>query len=368
MPDVVVPEFAMDSVRISGLPELQAHMEELTNDPSAAFNAKLFDDVELQLTEDNIPPLLPVLLGPLTTILKSTTQDPTPCLSLTIKLLSPLPLTRTLTIADPPSLLTALGSPLSGANLLALAILQKGAATPADAAILSTLPELIEALVRRWLETDDVGVAERAARVLGDLLETDCDAVPHTPGGATPNGVRENSTQIAHRRRRREAGHNRLWPLLLESHSIASLIPQFCTPSEERTSRQTSLSQGRLLRLLPRLATLNIAALTLTTLPDLFPASQPGAQSGLLPWAALSMVDAEDVLMHLNLVDFFETLVSVMRVAETRTSGTDAKLRELIRTATSGDEQLTAALRSLPDRTVEEEAEPLREYINTLLR
>jgi hypothetical protein len=50
MPDVVVPEFAMDSVRISGLPELQAHMQELTNDPSSAFNPKLFDDVELQLT------------------------------------------------------------------------------------------------------------------------------------------------------------------------------------------------------------------------------------------------------------------------------------------------------------------------------
>jgi hypothetical protein len=79
------------------------------------------------------------------------------------------------------------------------------------------------------------------------------------------------------------------------------------------------------------------------------------------------MVDAEDVLMHLNLVDFFETLVSVTRVAENRTGDTDAKLRELIRTAVGGDEQLTAALRSLPDRTVEEEAEPLREYINTLL-
>ncbi|KFH40796.1 hypothetical protein ACRE_084980 [Hapsidospora chrysogenum ATCC 11550] len=369
MSDVIVPEFATDTVRISGLPELQAHMQELTNDPSAAFNPKLFDDVELQLTEDNIPPLLPVLLGPLTTILKSTTQDPTPCLSLTIKLLSPVPLTRTLTIADPPSLLTALASPLPGANLLALAILHKGAASPADAAILSTLPELIEALVRRWLETDDVGVAERAARVLGDLLETDCHVVPHTPGGATtPNGVRENSTQLAHRRRRHQQGHNRLWPLFLESRSIASLIPQLCTPSVDRTPRQTSLSQGRLLRLLPRLATLNIAALTSTTLPDLFSAAPTGAQAGLLPWAALSMVDAEDVLMHLNLVDFFETLVSVMRVAETRTSGTDATLRWLIRTAASGDEQLTAALRSLPDRTVEEEAEPLREYIDTLLR
>ena len=50
MTDRVVPEFAMDNVRISGLTELQAHVQELIDDPSAPFNAKLFDDVELQLT------------------------------------------------------------------------------------------------------------------------------------------------------------------------------------------------------------------------------------------------------------------------------------------------------------------------------
>ncbi|KAL6860639.1 hypothetical protein ACO1O0_004667 [Amphichorda felina] len=368
MTDRVVPEFAMDNVRISGLTELQAHVQELIDDPSAPFNAKLFDDVELQLTEDNIPPLLPVLLPALTSILKSTTQDPTPCLSLTIKLLSPLPLTRTLTIADPPSLLTALRSPLPGANLLALAILHKAAASPADAALLSTLPELVEELVRRWLEAEDVGVAERAARVLGDILETDCDVVP--PQGQQVNGIinaNGNTTQLA--RRTRPPGHARLWALILESRPIASLIPELCTPSAAtRTTRQTSLSQGRLLRLLPRLATLKMGALTSTPLPDLFPPG-PGAQTGgLLPWAALGMVDASDVLMHLNLVDFLETLVSVMRVAENRTRETDEMLGELIRTAVrSGGGQLVAALRSLPDRTVEEEAEPLRAYINELL-
>ena len=318
--------------------------------------------------EDNIPPLLPVLLPALTTILKSTTQDPTPCLSLTIKLLSPLPLTRTLTIADPPSLLSALRSPLPGANLLALAILHKAAATPADAAILGTLPELVEELVRRWLDADDVGVAERAARVLGDILETDCDVVPSPNPQDQPqvngvNGVNGDATQLV--RRTRPPGHGHVWALFLESRPITSLIPQLCSPSASRTTHQTSLSQGRLLRLLPRLATLKISALTTTSSPDLFPSDGP--QSGLLPWAALAMVDKSDVLMHLNLVDFLETLVSVMRVAENRTRETDEILGQLIRTAVRGDEQLATALRGLPDRTVEEEAEPLRVYINGLL-
>lgn len=50
----VVPDYNMDAasnsnVPISGLPELQSHLEQLVDDPSVAFDAKLFDDVELQL-------------------------------------------------------------------------------------------------------------------------------------------------------------------------------------------------------------------------------------------------------------------------------------------------------------------------------
>lgn len=48
----VVPEYNMtgsSNVPISGLEELQSHVEQLVDDPSAAFDAKLFDDVELQL-------------------------------------------------------------------------------------------------------------------------------------------------------------------------------------------------------------------------------------------------------------------------------------------------------------------------------
>lgn len=75
---------------------------------------------------------------------------------------------------------------------------------------------------------------------------------------------------------------------------------------------------------------------------------------------------ADDVLMHLNLIDFFETFVSLMRVA-----GLDAEeksiVRTLVRVAAAEDGQLREALRGLPDRTVEEEAEPLRAYISDIL-
>lgn len=40
----------METTPISGLDELDRHVDDLVQDPDLALNAKLFDDVELQLT------------------------------------------------------------------------------------------------------------------------------------------------------------------------------------------------------------------------------------------------------------------------------------------------------------------------------
>lgn len=358
----------MEGTPISGLDELLAHLQELSNDPSAAPNPKLLDDVELQLTDANIPPLLPRLLPILSSILRSTTQDPTPLLSLTVKLLSPLSFSDALSVADPPSLATALGSPLPGANLLALAIIHKAAKSPASVATLAELPEVVEHLVRRWLESPDVGVGERASRVLGDLLETDSGRRRAVNGTVVNGGLATPSEDGS-------SSNHTLWQLVILQRPILSLIVTLCsqptssgqTPQELRAAiRQTSLSQGRLLRLLPRLATLNLRALTQSSFPDMFPIPEPAARElgvGLLQWAALAMVDRSDMLMHLSLVDFFEAFVSVMRVS----ADTDDFVKRLVQTAVREDPELASSLRGLPDRTIEDEAEPLRVYINELL-
>ncbi len=46
----IVPEPTMDSVPISRLDELQAHLAELLDSPDTPINARLLDEVELQLT------------------------------------------------------------------------------------------------------------------------------------------------------------------------------------------------------------------------------------------------------------------------------------------------------------------------------
>ncbi|TQV90691.1 hypothetical protein IF1G_10643 [Cordyceps javanica] len=384
----------MDAVPISRLDELHAHLEELGREPDTPIDARLLDEIELQLTESNIPPLLPTVLVPLTRILRTTTApDPEPLLSLTTRLLAPLALGRVLALADAPSVAAALRSPLPGANRLALAIRCKAARAPADAALLSTLPELVAALVARWLDAPDVGVGERAGLVLGDVLETDCDVVvaalpddragdPHPPAGTNGADGTELVVRQHRHRRRRVPGHGRVWNLIFGSEQIFATIPHLCgspasPPSSSSsffsesggavpTARQVSLAQGRLLRLLPRLATLNMSAVSRTAFPHLVPLPQTVARAaghGLLQWAALAMVDKSDVLMHLSLIDFFETHVSIMRI----TDGAADLTRSLVRAATANDEQLKASLRELPDRTVEEEAEPLRVYIQQLL-
>ena len=40
----------MDTVPVTGLDELDQHLDQLVDDPALTLNAKLFDDVELQLT------------------------------------------------------------------------------------------------------------------------------------------------------------------------------------------------------------------------------------------------------------------------------------------------------------------------------
>ncbi|KAF4584196.1 hypothetical protein GQ602_005569 [Ophiocordyceps camponoti-floridani] len=371
MDHVVVP-IRPSTSPISGLSELQAHLEALTRDNTLAPDAKLLDEVELQLTgkqpitnsrqQDNYvltttspqpktsppPPNSP---PPLANLLKTTAQDTTPLLTLAIKLISPLSLSESLTFADGPSLLAALRSPLRGANLLALAIVGKAASSADEAARLADMPGLVEELLRCWLESADVGVGESAAGVLGGVLEVDCPIVE-----TVVNGTRNHlDTGIRHDR---PPGRGRIWPLILASQANLTRIHNSCSLNNpSRSTHDITISQGRLLSLLPRLSALDLDRLTA---PSIF---HDVSGRGILQWAALSMVDRSDTLMHLSLINFYESLVVAMLG---RPHGLDDALRGVFRHAVGNDAVLEYALRSLPDRS-EGGREELRRYVDELL-
>ncbi|WDK21087.1 hypothetical protein CGRA01v4_12376 [Colletotrichum graminicola] len=364
MTDKVVPEMSADhTVPVSGLEELKKHLDELVSAPETPLNPKLLDDVELQLNETNIPPLLPVLLPNLTAILKTTPHDPSPVVSLTIKLLGPVPFTQVLQLADESSLIVALRSPSPSANLLALALLAKAAAAPSDAAILSLMPRVIEDLLRRWLSAPQVEVGERATRVLGDLLDVDCE-LPPPPATATPGLP---GRELA---RRRAPGQGSMWRRIFHDRELFGLVLSLARGRDsdpaadpaDLSAHQLSLAQGRVLRILPRLAALNIVEVATSPFPDL----TGSADTGLLQLAALHMVDKTDTLMHLNLVDFFETLLSVMRVVD-HSHRTMGILKDVVRQAVADDDTLRTALLTLHDRTVPEESDALRTFVRDVM-
>ncbi|KAH9995336.1 hypothetical protein F4779DRAFT_631672 [Xylariaceae sp. FL0662B] len=351
-----------DAVPITGADELEKHLDQLLVDPTLTPTLKLFDDVELQLTDANIPPLIPRLLPKITEILRNYQQDPAILCSLAIKLLKPLTFTHILSLAPEVAIIQAMRSPAPSANILAMTILEKAAKSPSEAAILAMMNNVITSFLTQWLSAPQVEVGEKGTKVLGDLLDIDCDV--HPPDGLSVNGV-EITT-------RKPPGQGLMWRRIFHDRDIYSLILSLCSlgPHQRsgggQTPQQLSLAQGRLLRILPRLAALNFRAVTRSEFPELNLRYAGFEDGGLLHFAALHMVDKIDMLMCLSLIDFFEALLSIQRITPFSTYKM-VTLQRLVRDATVNDNILKAAIRSLPERTVPEEAEELGRFINDVL-
>ncbi|KAH6683618.1 hypothetical protein F5X68DRAFT_277156 [Plectosphaerella plurivora] len=365
----VVP-VAGSNVPISGLDELQAHLDALVEDPATPFEAKLFDDVELQLTETSIPPLLPTLLPKLTSILKTTQQDPKILVSLILKLLTPVSFSQTLTLADESSLIVALSSPAPSANVLAMAILHKAASSAPDTAQLASMPRVLEAFIRTWLSSPDVQVGERGNKLLADLLEVDSVVPPlrEVRHAVTIDGIAWSSGSNGLNGSQKPTGTGQLWQRITNDPTIFNLLLSLPTGEDPSgdclTPHQTSLAQGRLLRVLPRLAALDFGQVAR-------PLGASDQNQSLLHFASISMVDKKDMLMHLTLIDYFEALLSLLRI-RVEQGGSDnsfitSTLRRIFAEATTDDNVLKAALLGLPDRTVPEEADGLRPFVQSVV-
>ncbi|KAI1383762.1 uncharacterized protein F4822DRAFT_50424 [Hypoxylon trugodes] len=345
-----------DTIPVTGVQELDKHLDELLADPTLLPTAKLFDDVELQLTDANIPPLIPTLLPKITEILKQYQQDPSILCSLAIKLLGPLNFTQIMSLASEESIIQALRSPAPSANILAMTVLEKAARSPSDAAILAMMNNVVTNFLAQWLSAPQVGVGEKGSKVLGDLLDVDCDTRP-------PDGLSVNGMEIAVRK---PPGQGLVWRRIFQDRDIYDLILSHCTDGR-LSSQQQSLAQGRLLRVLPRLAALNFRAVTWTDFTDLNQRyANFNGNGGLLHFAALHMIDKEDMLVHLNLIDFFEALLSIQRVTPFSTYKMET-LSKLVKDATTQDDTLKKAILTLPERTIPEEAEDLTRFIHEVI-
>ncbi|KAI9645333.1 hypothetical protein NHQ30_006069 [Ciborinia camelliae] len=301
----------IDATPIFKLEELEAHLQELVKFPDVPIDTKLFDAVELQLTEYNISPLIPKLLPTITEILLSTQQDPTVLASLSVKLLQPITFPQALKLASADALILALRSPVPAANILAISIIEKATKAPAHVAILSNMRGVVEDYIRTWLSNPHVGVGEKATQVLGELLAVDSER----PLASLTRGVGNMSIDS-----QRPHGQGLLWRRIFHDPDIYEMIFSLCSlkpignNEDQLDEKQKTLAQARLLRILPRLVTLGFDYLTRSFIPgtDRQYISPEGGKLGLLYFAASEMVDREDLLMHMTLVVFFLELLDAM--------------------------------------------------------
>jgi hypothetical protein len=273
-------------------------------------------------TESNSAPLIPRLLPILTQILLSYPKDPAILASLSLKLLKYVPFTQALTLASEEALILALKSPAPSANLLALTIIHKAIRSPGDTAILSIMQGVILQYITTWLSTPHVEIGERATQALGDLLEVDCDHRNSAELTTKLSGLQLSS--------RMPPGQGLLWRRVFQDRQIYEKILELCSPKTtgdrdgQLDERQKSLAQGRLLRVLPRLAALDFAAVTHSKFGSIeADYGLTDGEEGLLPFAALHMVDKKDMLMHYTLIDFVAELLRSMSMTDLSKSKLD---------------------------------------------
>lgn len=222
---------------------------------------------------------------------------------------------------------------------------------------------VVEAFLRTWLSTPDVGVGEKATKALGDLLEVDCDRRSSAGIDTKMSGLQLASGM--------PPGQGLLWRRIFQDREMYDMLFSLCSSTTIGTGegqldeRQKSLAQARLLRILPRLATLDFHTITHTKFPDIEQKYRVG-QPGVLYFATVDMVDKEaDMLMHITLMDLFAEFLDMMSTTEL-TKATMDYLAALVKKVATSDPVMYKHLEAIAMSPVTAEKSP--ELVGLLLR
>jgi len=291
--------------------EVFSHLAKVEDQPSSqVLDAELLKRAERSLDTSTPKELLWRLLGTGERLLQTLQQDPTPLTRLLERdvLLTPFDELKTSISAE--KLEEGLTSASIPIQLLCLAYLRKAADTPSGASFVASSSTLVQTLFTTWLASESTEVAERALEDIVALLAVDNI---------------ENVTRIAVETSLGEAfGHGLLWRRVFHDPEVYSLMFDWTSlvrPKRDTTSKKglqlTTISQARLFDFITRLAPLDWAALTTSTLPEIealhiLENDDPQPYGGLLRYAASHMIDASDYLMEVLRQDFFVKLLAVI--------------------------------------------------------
>ena len=236
-----------------------------------------------------------VLLNQLSDLLPTLQQDPTPVINLINVLVLPATydFTRVLAIQPPVDFAAGFSSPLTSINLAVLALLEKATYRKSDIDIVAGKADVVAALIKLWLCTQDTAVAGRAQDVLARLLLADEGEKTMSNSGIMEEGL--------------------MWRRILRDRDIYGSIFSICSLStagqEGPLSRkEKTISQARLLDILLKIDSIPVRTSQIPEIEQRFGIDN----GGLLHYAALRMVDyKDDVLMHMTLIDFYANYLRV---------------------------------------------------------
>jgi len=287
---------------------LREHLQNVLDEPAKTLDQRLLEDCEVLLPPEigNDRSVLHGLVVQISQLLPNLQQDPTPLAKLLTRLVEPFSFSEILALDPPVDFVAGLDVAAQPYHTLFLSLLRKASRTSKDAATLAGMPSVVQALVTLWLSTSDMAIADDAANLLVDLLRIDRE-----PSDMAVHGVGDDADHTSR-------GQGLVWRRAFGDKDIYSLlfsIPSLKNKSGSLGKKEKSIAQARLMAILPRIGLLDWNYLLRSHHEDV--EREFGLQAGkegLLDYVARYMVDYKnDVLIHMNLLQFFADLLSMIR-------------------------------------------------------
>ncbi|KAK2742347.1 hypothetical protein FQN57_005435 [Myotisia sp. PD_48] len=273
------------------------HLDQVLADPSVPLDALLLRKLGLEAVDQTDHQLFIALITQISRVLPVLQEDPSPLTALAGKISTFLGFEELQSIDPAIDLLAGIKAPNHPINLLTLLLIGKASESPSYVAVIAESLDLVTSIVELWLSTDSTEVAQAAGDVLCSLLECDRDGL--TSGHESLD--KPSSCQGI------------MWRRVFKDKSIYSLLFSLSSldgagvPGRP-TARQISVAQGRLLDFVSKIASIDWEAVTTSHIPEVEGSFK---SSSLLNFAALHMVDTEDLLLHMTLLHFYCQMLQI---------------------------------------------------------
>lgn len=286
---------------------LLKHLKNLRDKPEEEhLDSKLVERTQLLLGSlDTRTEYILELAGLSLTLLQSSMEDLEPLLQLLAKAIEVVSFDDLQASIPIEVVVEGLSSPSTSVQSLSLSYLSKAAESPSGAALVANHNVLVEALIATFLTSPSTETGgTQALKTISRLLSVDNpQRSGKSPATFSPDRVN---------------GQGLLWRRVFHDQSIYNLFFQLTSNHAQNNSRprsEVTTAQARLLDLVFEMARMRWDTVFDRTTPKLHVSQLPPVDAhrnyGILKYAALLMVDRNDILMANIMIDFYTKLLGL---------------------------------------------------------